>query len=264
MMYLSWSVPPQLIDLPNNGRSLINTATLGPASQPGTDTVNSGGDIAFFNQQANAVYITGLDNYHTLFLQDGVENINLLIQTANILASVEAAQEVQTYLNGAPARFAQPAVINVITKSGTNQFHGTAYDFLQNNAFNARNWFATSVPVERYNLFGANLGGPILKNKLFGFFDYSGLRDSSSSVFTGRVPTLEERAGNFSGEPTIYDPATYNQTTGTSSPFPGNIIPTTRFNQFANSVARELSRSEHASWYKQHQLYNEPSKHLQL
>lgn len=224
----------QLDRLPNGGRNLINTATLGPASQAGTDMVNNGGDVGFFNQTSNAAYIAGLDNYHTLFLQDGVENINLLDQTANILASVEAVQEVETTLSNAPARFAQPAVINVITKGGTNQFHGMAYDFLQNDFFNATNWFADSVPVERYNLFGANLGAPILKDRLFGFFDYSGLRNGSSGTFTGRVPTLAERSGNFSGDATIYDPATYNPASGTTSPFPNNMIPSDRFNPFVS------------------------------
>ena len=224
----------QLVSLPNYGRNLIAAATLGPASQEGTDMVNNSGDVGFFNQTSNAAYIAGLDNYHTLFLQDGVENINLLDQTANILASVEAVQEVETTLNGAPARFAAPAVINVITKSGSNHFHGTAYDFLQNDVFNARNWFATTVPVERYNLFGANLGGPIVKNRLFGFFDYSGLRNKSSGTDATRVPTAAERAGNFSADgTTIYDPSTYNTATGTESPFPGSVIPSNRFNPFA-------------------------------
>jgi outer membrane receptor protein involved in Fe transport len=223
----------QLSTLPNSGRNLLNTATLGPASQPATDNSSSPGDIGFFNQQSNAVYIAGLDNYHTIYLQDGVENINLLDQTANILASVEAAQEVSTIVNNAPARFAEPAVVNVITKSGTNRLHGTAYDFLQNDAFNARNWFASSVPRERYNLFGGNLGGPILKNHLFGFFDYSGLRQHGASVFSGRVPTSAERQGDFTGEDTINDPATVDPVTGTTSPFPSNIIPASRFNRFA-------------------------------
>lgn len=132
----------QMSTLPNNNRNLLNTATLGPSAQPAADTNGNAGDIGFFNQTSNAVYIAGLDNYHTAYLQDCVENINLLDQTANIVASVEAAQEVSTIINNAPARFAAPAVINVITKGGSNRFHGTAYDFLQNDAFNARNWFA--------------------------------------------------------------------------------------------------------------------------
>lgn len=122
----------QLVRLPNNGRSLINIATLGPASQPGSDFNNGGTDEQFFNQQNNSVIIAGLGNNHTSFLQDGVENVNLLTETANIVSSVEAAQEVNTIINGAPARFSQPSVVNVITKSGSNHFHGTVYDFLQN------------------------------------------------------------------------------------------------------------------------------------
>jgi hypothetical protein len=224
----------QLTTLPNSGRNILNTATLGPATQSASDTNGNTGDIGFFNQTSNAVYIAGLDNYHTSYLQDGIENINLLDQTANILASVEASQEVSTILSNAPARFAEPSVINVITKSGTNHFHGAAYDFFQNDAFNARSWSNRLLPVERYNLFGANLGGPILKNKVFGFFDYSGLRDSTATPFNGRVPTLAERSGDFTGDPIIYDPATYDPATGSTSPFDKNMILPGRFNSFSN------------------------------
>lgn len=105
--------------------------------------------MTFYGQLASSVIISGLGNAHTLFLQDGVDNTNLLTQTANILASVEATQEATTLLNGAPARFSEPAVIDVITKSGSNRFHGTAYDFLQNDAANAGNWFSTTKPAER-------------------------------------------------------------------------------------------------------------------
>ena len=216
----------QLVNLPNSGRSILNISTLGPASQAGTDAGNGAGDESFYSQTASSVIIAGLGNAQTLFLQDGIDNTNLLTQTANILASVEATQEVSTITNNAPARFSEPSTVNVVTKSGSNEFHGTAYDFLQNDAANATNWYATSKAPLRYNLFGANLGGPILKNKLFGFFDYSGLRSHTSSLVLDRVPTAEERAGNFSADPqVIYDPSTYNPATGTSSPYPGNIIP---------------------------------------
>jgi Carboxypeptidase regulatory-like domain/TonB dependent receptor len=215
----------QLVNLPNNGRSVLSIATLGPASQPGTDSGVDAGDETFYGQLASSVIISGLGNAHTLFLQDGVDNTNLLTQTANILASVEATQEATTLLNGAPARFSEPAVIDVVTKSGSNQFHGTAYDFLQNDAANAKNWFATTKPAQRYNQFGGNFGGPILRDRLFGFFDYSGLRSHTANVNSLRVPTLAERGGNFAADPeVIYDPSTYNPTTGTSSPFPSNTI----------------------------------------
>jgi hypothetical protein len=217
--------PTQLVNLPTNGRSILTVATLGPASQPGTDVGVDVGDEGFYNQTAASVIISGLGNAHAAFLQDGVANTNLLTQTANILASVEATQEVSTLMNGAPSRFSQPSVINVITKGGSNSFHGTAYDFLQNDDFDATNWFATSKPAKRYNQFGGNFGGPILKNKLFAFFDYSGLRYRTASVNRTRVPTDAERAGDFSGDgQTIYDPSTYDPATGTDQPFPGNKL----------------------------------------
>jgi hypothetical protein len=216
----------QLVNLPNNGRSILNIATLGPASQPGTDVGVDVGDEGFYNQTSASVIISGLGNAHAAFLQDGVANTNLLTQTANILASVEATQEVSTLLDGAPARFSQPSVIDVITKGGSNRFHGTAYDFLQNDDFDATNWFATSKPAKRYNQFGGNIGGPVLRNKVFAFFDYSGLRSQTSQVNRDRVPTAPERAGDFSGDNlTLYDPSTYNPVTGTDSPYPNNTLP---------------------------------------
>lgn len=222
----------QLVNLPNSGRSILNISTLGPASQTGTDSSTSAGDQSFYGQTGSAVVLSGLGPAQTQFLQDGIDNTNLLTQTANILASVEAVQEVSTITSGAAAHFNQPAVVNVITKSGSNAFHGTVYDFLQNDAANATNWYASSKAPLRYNLFGGNLGGPILRNKLFGFFDYSGLRSHTSSLSQNRVPTVQERAGNFSADSgTIYDPSTYNPTTGTSSPFPNNTLP--RISPFA-------------------------------
>ena len=215
----------QLTTLPNGGRSILNIATLGPAAQAGTDSNSSSGDQSFFGQTANSVILSGLGPNQTQFLQDGIDNTNLLTQTANILASVEAAKEVNVTYSNAPAIFRQPAIVNAITKSGSNQFHGTVYDFLQNDAANAKNWFATTKPPVRYNLFGGNFGGPVYRNKIFGFFDYSGLRSHSSSLSQNRVPTVAERAGDFSADPVIFNPATYNAATGTSTPFANNRIP---------------------------------------
>jgi hypothetical protein len=216
----------QLVNLPNSGRSILNISTLGPASQTGTDSSTAADDQSFYSQTGSAVVLAGLGAAQTQFLQDGIDNTNLLTQTVNILASTEAVQEVSTVTNNAAARFKEPSVVNVITKSGSNTFHGTAYDFLQNDAANATNWYATSKAPLRYNLFGGNIGGPVLRNKLFGFFDYSGVRSHTSSLSLNRVPTAEERAGNFSADPQIiYDPTTYNPATGISNPFPNNTLP---------------------------------------
>jgi carboxypeptidase family protein len=115
----------QLVKLPNSGGlSVLSIAVVGPASQPGTDEPEVG-DEGFYNQQSNAVNIAGLGIAHTQFLQDGVENVNLLTETSNVVSNTEASQGVTTTLNGSPARFGQPAVVNVITKGGTNSFHGS-------------------------------------------------------------------------------------------------------------------------------------------
>lgn len=226
----------QLQQLPNTGGlSVLSIAVVGPASQAGTDEPEVG-DAGFYNQTSNSVNIAGLGIAHAQFLQDGVENVNLLTATANIVSNVEAAQGVTTTLNGSPARFGQPAVINVITKSGSNRFHGSAYEFLQNDDLNATNWFATSKPPVRYNNFGTDLGGPLLKNKLFAYFNYTGLRSHSDFVSESRVPTTAELGGDFSNNnisTTIYDPLTYDPTTGTSQPFSNNLIPSNRIDNFA-------------------------------
>lgn len=226
----------QLKQLPNSsGLSVLSIAVVGPASQAGTDEPESG-DASFYNQTSNSVNIAGLGIAHAQFLQDGVENVNLLTATANVVSNVEAAQGVTTSLNGSPARFGQPAVINVITKSGSNSFHGSAYNFLQNDDLNAKNWYAAKKPQVRYNNFGAGLGGPVLKNKVFAFFNYTGYRSHSAFVSQNRVPTAAELSGDFSNNnvsTAIYDPATYNPVTGTSTQFANNKIDPSRFDNFA-------------------------------
>ena len=180
-----------LENLPTSSRSFLNVVTLGPGLQKSTDA--AGGPYTNFGSGSHEIVVGGQIIGSTTFLQDGVVNMNVLTQTANIVASIESVQEVSVESNGMSARFPSPGLVNVITKRGTNAFHGTAYDYLQNNALNSRSFFATSIPKSRYNQFGANLGGPIMKNKLFAFFDYAGLRQIAGSVARNRVPTADER-----------------------------------------------------------------------
>ena len=106
-----------------------------------------------------------------------------------------------------------------MTRSGTNQLHGTAWEFLRNDALNARNFFSAAVPILRQNQFGASGGFPILKNKVFGFASYQGLRIRGTSIASSFPLTADERAGVFSQ--TIHDPLT-------NTPFPNNVIPASR------------------------------------
>ncbi len=226
----------QLEQLPTNGRSLLSVAELAPTMAAGSIAIANPGDSSFYGTVGNQVAVAGMSDTSTEFLQDGVENINLITITMNIVPSIESIQEINTTMNGADARYVAPSVINVITKGGTNKFHGTAYDFLQNDAMDARDFFlasGTAKPVVRYNLFGGNIGGPILKNKVFGFFDYSGLRSAVGGPSRAIVPTPSERTGDFSADQTIYNPLTFNPATGASQPFPGNAIPAGMINPFA-------------------------------
>ncbi len=135
------------------------------------------------------------------------------------------------------------AVTNVILKSGTNQFHGSAYEFVQNGNFDARNFFQPSVAAVHYNYFGGTIGGPIKKNKVFFFADYLAAIDHEANANTETIMSPLSRTGNLSealagsNPALVYDPATGDQTTGIGrTPFPGNIIPTTRLNPIALKI----------------------------
>jgi Carboxypeptidase regulatory-like domain len=131
------------------------------------------------------------------------------------------------------------AVTNVILKSGTNQFHGSGYEFNQISALQARNYFNRTgiFPRDTYNFFGGTFGGPIIKDKTFFFGDYLGYRNFTNTYTLITVPTEAFRAGNLSASPTaIYDPSTGNANGSGRQQFPGNVIPASRISPIANNV----------------------------
>lgn len=152
----------------------------------------------------------------------------------------EAIQTVDVSLTDFDVEFgrASGAVVNVIMKSGTNNLHGEAYEFLQNSDFNARAFFNPSVGHLAYNYVGGAIGGPIKKNKLFYFVDYLRTMDHEGNTNLVTIPPNPWRTGDLSGaSTTIYDPATGNPLDGTGrTPFPGNIIPTSRINPISAKI----------------------------
>jgi hypothetical protein len=127
-------------------------------------------------------------------------------------------------LANTPAEFATPANIAVVTKSGTNGYHGGAFWDYNSGDLNARDFFSAAAPFRVYHNFGGSLGGPIRKDKTFFFVDYEGSREAASVVVTGNTPLPAWRSGDFSGLSTpIIDPLTGAQ-------FPGNRIPASRIN----------------------------------
>ena len=153
---------------------------------------------------------------------------------------VDAMQEFRVIANNYSAEFGHSTggVVTMSTRSGTNQYHGSLFESLQNDVFNARNFFAATKPAIRLNQYGASFGGPVRKDKTFFFATWERTSQLTSDTITSTVPTLLNRAGDFSdlrsssGQPVlIYDPAT---TEGTArQPFSGNRIPLERFDPVA-------------------------------
>jgi hypothetical protein len=176
---------------------------------------------------------------------DGGTNMTGLRNTGNILPNPDAIQEFRVETNNYSAEFGRSGsgVINVITKSGTNNFHGSAFEFVRNTIFNANNWDSSiATPPLHRNQFGGTFGGPIRKDKTFFFFSYQGLRQITNTFLSGAVvPTALERQGDFSksigsnGKPvTIKDPIT-------SGPaFTGNKIPTGLIDPTALNILNTL------------------------
>ena len=141
---------------------------------------------------------TGSVNYYL----DGGVNMTNLRNTGNILPNPDAIQEFRVQTNSYNAEYGRFAngIINVLTKSGTNNFHGSLYEFVRNDAFNANEWGSRlAKPPYRRNQFGGTIGGPIIHDRTFFFFSYAGLRQITNTFLSGaRVPTALERVGNFS------------------------------------------------------------------
>jgi len=193
-------------DLPLNGRNFINLVLLTPGASDAAVDGPATGYLPVDRRQSSAVSFNGQSAGTNHQLIDGLDNIERLLGTLGIRPSIDAISEVQVQSNTYTAEGGRTAggVINVITKSGTNNFHGSVYEFFRNDKLNAYPFaFGVQLPKAelRQNQFGGSLGGPIRKDKLFFFADYEELRNIAGTApaqFT--VPTLyeEQHVGDFS------------------------------------------------------------------
>jgi hypothetical protein len=168
----------------------------------------------------------GLRQNKTQFQLDGVAANAPMDEGGTAIPNVDAIAEftVET-LNFSAENGRGPTQVKVATKSGTNEYHGTVWEYAQNDFFNARNTFAARTPRVRYNQFGAALGGPVMRNRTFFYGNFQGTVTKNAQVFNTQVVTPAMKLGDFSGlSKVIRDPLNNNQ------PFPGNIIPAGRFN----------------------------------
>src|SRR5207249_835760 len=194
---------------------------------------NASGGV-FENERANeALSVNGLRVSNNNYLLNGVDNNEFGIGGIIALPPPDAIQEFRTEENAMSAEFGRGgAAVNVVIKSGTNEIHGGAYEFIRNDKLDARNFFSPEKAPFRRNQFGFYLGGPIKKDRTFVFGDYQGTRLRQSVTTINTVPTLAMRHGDFTERgDMIYDPLTTDPNTSARALIdPGNpfVIPSNR------------------------------------
>ncbi len=188
----------QVTTLPLNGRNFAQLALLNAGvSASGGGGGQQGGEGGISGYSSNGQRSTSNN-----FMVDGIDNNNYEAGSVAQLPSIDSIQEFQVQTNNYAAEYGRSSgsIVNLVTKSGTNQLHGSAYEFFRNNDLDARNFFADpafSAPALRLNQFGATLGGPIHKDKTFFFGNYEGFRQVAGITELTNVPTAAERAGTF-------------------------------------------------------------------
>ncbi len=163
-----------------------------------------------------------------------LQGVMLVTGIVSVAPPVEAMEEFRVQANGYPAEFGRSTggFISMTTKSGTNRFRGSLYEFLRNDAFDARNFFSATKPPLRYNVFGGTLGGPVIRDRTFFFFSYEGTRRRDGVTRILNVPTQSEVAGDFSSSTgTLMDPQS-------RLPFAGNRIPVSRLDGVGAALAK--------------------------
>lgn len=225
----------KILDLPLNGRTFTQLATLVPgAVSQGTDS----------SMESPKLSINGLRVSKTVFMIDGGIVTSQYFDGSTIVPSVDAIQEFSVQSNSFSAEYGEgAAVVNISLKSGTNELHGSAFEFLRNQVLDSRNFFDTTGvrPPLKQNQFGFTLGGPLTiprvwrgKDRTFFFMDYEGTRLRRATTATTLTPSAAMRRGDFSELKTaITDPSTTRADPNRPGSFirdafPGNIIPADR------------------------------------
>jgi outer membrane receptor protein involved in Fe transport len=229
-------------ELPLDTRNIVALVTLGPGAIPRQlgglthDIVNdvqqgSRGSVAF-NPPIN-----GSRSTMNAFVLDGAADTDRNTFAIAVYPPLESVEELRVETSAASAEFPQAGggSIDVVTRSGSRHFHGSAFEFLQNEAPDARNYFddpTLAAPIVRQSQFGGSLGGPLPVANTFFFAAYEGLRSNIGRPVQSLVPPAQLRTGDFTGQNVIYDPLTLDAT-GARTPFPGNLIPATRIDPIA-------------------------------
>lgn len=247
----------RITDLPTNGRNSYGFAVL----VPGVRASRGYGQVALSMFSDQFISVNGSRPNQSTYLLDGGANSNSAFNGPAFFLSIDSVQEYKVQTNNFSAEYAGSAggVINLVTKTGTNQFHGSLFEFFRHDKLTANDFFLNrsgrSRGVFRFNQFGASLGGPVIiprlyngKDRTFFFASYEGLRFIQAATVIGNMPSELQRIGDFSqtrtangGLITIYDPNTLRPDPDRSgqllrSPFPNNVIPGPRFDPVSRTL----------------------------
>ena len=221
----------QVVGLPLDGRNVLELTLLSPGTAPAAQGSASSvrGDFAFT--------VAGGREDANGFLLDGVDNVDPKLNTPAVRPPVDAIREFQVQTSSYEAATGRYGAgqVSVVSHSGTNALRGTAYEFFRNGALDATNFFAprdAPAPDYRRNQFGASIGGPLAKDRMFFFADYEGTRITEGITQVTNVPTAAERSGDFSQS---LLPAPRDVVTG--QPFPDNRIPAFYLNPIGQAIA---------------------------
>jgi hypothetical protein len=237
----------RIVDLPLNGRQPTQLILLSGAA-----FTTPAGDLASSKNyfSSTTISVAGGQGEGLNYLLDGAEHVDSFSNVNLPIPFPDALQEFSVQTSSVPARYGlHPAgVVNAVTRSGTNEYHGDAFEFLRNGKVNARNFFAPAPDTLKRNQFGGTVGGKIIRDKLFFFAGYQGTRNRSNppqsvsfvpnqAVLNGDFSTIDSSTCVAGGKgKTLTDPLT-------GKPFPGNIIPVSRFNQQALNLLKYIPPS---------------------
>ncbi|MEO8736303.1 MAG: carboxypeptidase regulatory-like domain-containing protein [Edaphobacter sp.] len=202
----------QVVDLPLNSRNFTQLVQLSPGvNSKGNGTNSTNGGYTAGRGTSGSV-VNGNPSDVGVYLFDGIQSVDADANVLLFYPPVDAIQEFKVQTSAAPAAYGGgPSIINVTYRSGTNGFHGVAYEFLRNSVLDAKNYFdspTNPIPPFHLNQFGGNFSGPVViphlfngRDKLFFFIDYEGKRQNQSQTYISTVPTADFRKGNFAAYP---------------------------------------------------------------
>jgi hypothetical protein len=221
----------ELLDLPLNGRNFAQLGLLQTGVAPISSGVSKeGGSL----RQGQSYAVNGQRPEGNNFLLDGAQNVNRMDGGFALQIPIDAIAEFRILTNTAPPEYGgnTGSTTSVVTRAGGNEIHGTAYEFFRNDILDTRNYFAKEVEPLKQNQFGVTAGGPIRKDRVFGFAYYESLRNRAGITTSAIVPSEAEHNGDFSG---IGHPLLNIAAGGTE--FPGDKLPPPAINSVARNVA---------------------------